>query len=44
MTCPMCEGDVVIHLGTLANRAALRCRSCGWTWTVLADELEQDDD
>lgn len=37
MGCPMCDGES-IPLGSLGSRMYLRCRQCGWGWSVAADE------
>ncbi len=33
--CPACSGDHIALLGQWGRGKALRCVSCGWTWTHL---------
>jgi len=37
--CPQCGGEGN-ELGTLGALLHLRCRQCGWTWGVPAQEEE----
>ena len=41
ITCPQCEGPGVL-LGQLGQLIHLRCRNCGWTFSVPASTLEID--
>ncbi len=41
--CPMCGGQG-IALGTLGYMLQLRCRQCGWDWSVEAPDLQEEPD
>lgn len=39
--CPMCDG-LPMRIGYLGNKIVLRCRHCGWVWTV--ERLEEEEE
>lgn len=41
--CPMCGGDVML-LGQLGNVHQLRCRNCGWNYSVVGGDFSVDED
>jgi transposase-like protein len=43
MNCPMCSSIYATLLGILGKLAHLRCRHCGWTYAVSADEVDYED-
>ena len=44
ITCPACAGHEIVLLGTLRDRAQVRCRLCAWTFHVDVKDLPEDDD
>lgn len=41
--CPMCGGDGML-LGQLGNVHQLRCRNCGWNYSVVGGDFSVDED
>lgn len=40
--CPMCHGEAGL-LGVLGSVAHLRCRDCGWQYSIDAEDIEPSD-
>ena len=40
--CPMCNSINPVPLGTLGNLAYFRCRACGWEFSVVDDEIDEN--
>lgn len=45
MACPGCDTiETPTLLGELGSRVHVRCRDCGWTWSMSAAALEDQAD
>jgi hypothetical protein len=38
LNCHQCGANQPSALGTLGDHLWLRCRGCGWQWSILTDE------
>jgi uncharacterized Zn finger protein len=41
--CPQCGSNVAQELGMLGTLLHLRCRNCGWTYSITCEQPDDDD-